>query len=458
MGIRKALFSLIVALFAVGALYAQPADEARPRNVILFISDGCGPASFTFARDYLRYKGDGEALAIDPLQVGSIHTYSTNSRVTDSAAGATAFACGVKSYNGAIAVDTLRQPVATILEAAEARGMATGLVVTSTMTHATPAAFSAHVHNRGMVTIIAAQQMEQGIEVMFGGGVEDFLPKSLGGSRGDERNLLKEAAAKGYKVVLDRKAFRKVKKTPVLGLFSEGQMDYDIDRDPKKQPSLAEMTAKAIDLLKDDPDGFFLMVEGSRIDHAAHGNDAAAHLHDILAFDEAVAAALDFARQDGQTLLVSTSDHETGGLSLGRNVDGQAKYTWNPEVIEKITASHDRIGELLLEGTSLDVLVQEQFGIDDLTEQERAVADSAYAARDGGALFAAFSEMVSRRVWVGWTSGGHTAVDVNLYAFGPGRDHFIGHHDNTVVGQRIAEIMGFDLQAMTEAMREEASR
>ena len=138
-------------------------------------------------------------------------------------------------------------------------------------------------------------------------------------------------------------------------------------------------------------------------------------------------------------------------------MDGQAKYTWNPEVIEKITASHDRIGELLLEGTPWDDLVQEHFGIDDLTEQERAGADSAYAAHDGRALFAAFSEMVSRRVWVGWTSGGHTAVDVNLYAFGPGRDHFIGHHDNTVVGQRIAEIMGFDLQAMTEAMRKKTA-
>ena len=455
MGFRKALFSLIVTLFAVGALYAQPADEARPRNVILFVSDGCGPASFTLARDYVRYKGGGDALAIDPLQVGSIHTYSTNSRVTDSAAGATAFACGVKTYNGAIAVDTLRQPMATILEAAEARGMATGLVATSSMTHATPASFSAHVHNRGMVTIIAAQQMEQGIEVMFGGGVEDFLPKSLGGSRGDERNLLKEAAAKGYKVVLDRKAFRKVKKTPVLGLFSEGQMDYDIDRDPKKQPSLAEMTAKAIDLLKDDPDGFFLMVEGSRIDHAAHGNDAAAHLHDVLAFDEAVAAALAFARQDGQTLLVSTSDHETGGLSLGRNVDGQPKYTWNPEVIEKIPASHEGLAAIARNERLMPCDVLEQYAEIECTEAE--VAEFAQAIAGQTDFNFLLAEVISRRVWVGWTSSGHTAVDVNLYAFGPGRDRFIGHHDNTAVGQLLAEIMGFDLQAMTEAMRQEAA-
>ncbi len=447
-------FILLVSTAWTGSAQTTQLQEAPPRNVILFVSDGCGPASFTFARDYVRYKG-GDALAIDPLQVGSIHTYSTNSRVTDSAAGATAFACGVKTYNGAIAVDAERKPLATILEAAEARGMATGLVATSTITHATPASFSAHVQDRRMVTVIAAQQMEQGIEVIFGGGVEDFLPRSQGGSRDDERNLLEEAAAKGYRVVRDREAFLEVEETPVLGLFSEGQMDFDIDRDPEQQPSLAEMTARAIDLLKDDPDGFFLMIEGSRIDHAAHVNDAAAHLHDILAFDEAVAVALDFARRDGQTLLVSTSDHETGGLTLGRSIDGQARYTWNPEVIEKIPASHEGLVAMARNEQLMPCDVLEQYAEIECTEAE--VAEFTQALAGEADLNFPLAEVISRRVWVGWTTAGHTAVDVNLYAFGPGRDHFIGHHDNTAVGQLLAEIMGFDLQAMTEAMRQEAA-
>ena len=455
MGFRKALFSLIVLGCTVGTACAQPADEARPRNIILFVSDGCGPASFTFARDYLRYKDGSEFLAIDPLQVGSIHTYSTNSRVTDSAASATAFACGVKTFNGAIAVDTLRRPVATILEAAEARGMATGLVATSTITHATPASFSAHVHNRGMVTVIAAQQMEQGIEVMFGGGVADFLPKSIGGSRGDERNLLDEAVEKGYRVVRDRDGFLDVDQTPVLGLFSEGQMDFEIDRDPEQQPSLAEMTAKAIDLLKDDPEGFFLMVEGSRIDHAAHANDAAGHLHDILAFDKAVAAALDFAREDSQTLIVSTSDHETGGLTLGRNVDNQPMYTWRPDVIDKIPATHGGLAAIAQDEGKMPCDVLKEYAEIECTEAE--VEEFARALAGEASLNFTLAEIISRRVWVGWTTGGHTAVDVNLYAYGPGRDRFIGHHDNTAVGQLLAELMGFDLEAMTEEMRQEAA-
>ena len=453
MSFRKAVAGLIVLLGTVGVACAQPAPE-RPRNVILLVSDGCGPASFTFARDYLRYKGV-EGLSIDTIQVGSIHTYSTNSRVTDSAAGATAFACGVKTYNGAIAVDTLRQPLATVLEAAEARGMATGLVATSTITHATPASFSAHVPNRGMTAAIAEQQINQGIEVLFGGGRGDFVPKSKGGNRDDERDLFEEARAKGYQVVLSREAFDGTLRTPVLGLFADGQMDYDIDRDPAEQPSLAEMTARAIDLLKADEDGFFLMVEGSRIDHAAHGNDAAGHLRDILAFDAAIAAALEFARQDEQTLIISTSDHETGGLTLGRNIDGRPQYTWNPEVIDKIPASHEGLGAIAQREQMMPCDLLKQYA--EITCTEAEVEEFAKAVAGEASLNFTLAEVISRRSWIGWTTGGHTAVDVNLYAFGPGRDHFIGHHDNTAVGLLIAEIMGFDLQAMTEAMRQEAA-
>ncbi len=450
---RNVFFSLIVLMGTVGPASAQPAPEA-PRNVILFIADGCGPASFTFARDYLRWKGVEDGLAIDAMQVGSIHTFSTNSRVTDSAAAATAFACGVKTYNGAIAMDTLRQPVATVLEAAEARGMATGLVATSTITHATPASFSAHVPNRGMTGAIAVQQLEQGIEVLFGGGRADFMPRKRGGKRVDERDLFEEARAKGYQVILSRDEFTGDLRAPVLGLFSYDQMDFDIDRDPAQQPSLAEMTAKAIDLLKDDADGFFLMVEGSRIDHAAHANDAAAHLHDILAFDAAIAEALAFAREDGETLVISTSDHETGGLTLGRNIDGQPQYTWKPEVIDKIPASHGGLLTIARDERAMPCDLLKQVAEIECTEAE--VAEFAKAIAGEANINFTTAEVISRRALVGWTSGGHTAVDVNLYAFGPGRDRFVGHHDNTAVGLLIAELMGFDLPAMTEAMRQAA--
>lgn len=439
--------------------------DAKPRNIILFISDGCGPASFTLARDYLRYKEARDALALDSLLVGTVRTFATDSRVTDSAASATAYACGIKTYNGAIAVDTEQRPLATVLEAAEQRGLATGLVATSRVTHATPAAFSAHVPSRDHETDIAAQQLTQNIEVILGGGLGPFLPEAEGGWREDGRNLLDEAAARGYAVLDGRAAFDAADATPVIGLFSSGHMAYEIDRDPATQPSLAEMTQKAIDLLQGDPNGFFLMVEGSRIDHAAHGNDLAAHLHDLLAFDEAVATALAFARADGQTLVVSTSDHETGGLTIGRAVDGRAIYTWEPAVVDAIEASHNAIFEELdaraeaagmTEGGGEDPgyvplvadLLRERTGIE-VTDDERLLL-AAMTPQTAGSVV---GEIVARRAVIGWTTGGHTGVDVNVYAYGPGRSHFLGNQDNTAIGQHIAELLGLDLPALTATLQ-----
>ncbi len=436
-----------------------------PRNVILFISDGCGPASFTLARDYLRYKEGREALALDAIQVGSVRTFATDSRVTDSAASATAYACGIKTYNGAIAVDEDRQAVATVLEAAEQRGMATGLVATSRITHATPAAFSAHVPSRNMETEIAVQQMAQNVDVLLGGGWGPFVPQDQDGWREDGRHLLDEAAAAGYTVLQDRAAFDAVMTAPVVGLFTRDHMAYEIDRDAAAEPSLAEMTQKAIDLLKGNAEGFFLMVEGSRIDHAAHGNDLAAHLHDILAFDDAVAAALAFAEADGQTLILSTSDHETGGLTIGREVDGRSLYTWEPDVVDQITASHGAIAAAInAQGESAGL---EPISADNMSVYAPIVAETIEAhtgieiSADEQALLASstpqaanfvLAEIIARRAVIGWTTGGHTGVDVNVYAYGPGRELFLGNQDNAAIGQHIATLLNFDLQALTATL------
>lgn len=447
------LLVLVLLLVLAGQAHAQQGGE-RPRNVILFVSDGTGPASITLARDFARATQGRETLALDGVLVGSLRTYATDSRVTDSAAGATAFAAGVKTYNGAISVDTLRRPVATLLEAAEARGMATGLVATSTITHATPAAFSAHVPSRADQTEIALQQLAQDIEVMLGGGTRFFRPEAAGGRRKDGRDLMQEAAAKGYQVVTDRAGLQGIAEGRVLGLFTPDQMSYDIDRDPEAEPSLAEMTRKALELLASDPDGFFLMVEGSRIDHAAHGNDAAAHLRDLLAFDDAVAEALAFAARDGRTLVVATSDHETGGLTLGRNLGGRGVYAWYPEVLAAVKSSHGPMINALLEGRPPAEVLAEYAGITDLDDAEVA---SFEAAKGNGALLnGVLAEAVARRAVLGWTTGGHTAVDVNLYAAGPGADTFRGHHDNTYVGRQIAQLLGFDLEALSQRLRQAA--
>ncbi len=437
-------FSLI--LYACSPV--APRDEP-PQNVILFISDGCGPASFTMARGYLQDVVGRPSLALDSILVGSIDTRSSDSRVTDSAAGATAFACGVKTNNGAIAVDPSGRPLTTILEAAEARGMATGLVVTSKIAHATPAAFSAHVKNRDRMDEIASQQIGEGIEVLFGGGIDQYLPEDGGGARTDGRNLFDEAGESGYQIVTSRSGFDAELRTPVLALFTPGHMSYEIDRDPSVEPSLAEMTQKAIDLLSSKGDGFFLMVEGSRIDHAAHENDAAAHLHDILAFDDAVAGALAFAAGDGHTLVVSTSDHETGGLSLGRNIDGKGIYAWEPRALAKVRHSEDVVEAQLLAGGEVGEVVSDEFGIDpkDLTSAELKAERSAVKRKDASALHDAVHEMIDRRAIVAWTTHGHTAVDINVYAYGPGASRFKAHNDNTYIGQTIAALLGLRIGA-----------
>ncbi|GAB5520231.1 MAG: alkaline phosphatase [Rhodothermales bacterium] len=435
--LRLLAFALLAVGFGTGCI-AQT-SSTTPKNVILFITDGCGPASFTMARDYLRHKGTAMELAIDSIQTGGIRTHASDSRVTDSAASATAYACGVKTYNGAIAVNDNRESVPTILEGAEAKGMATGLVATSRITHATPASFSAHVPQRSMEAEIAAQQIRQGIDVILGGGTRFYLDEEAGGRRTDSRNLVGDAVDYGYTAVLDRAGFDAATTTPLLGLFSASHMDYEIDRDPAEQPSLAEMTMKAITLLEGASDeGFFLMVEASRIDHAAHANDLGAHLHDILAFNDAIAQALAFAAEDGETLIVSTSDHETGGVTLGRNINGRGIYAWNPEVFDAIQGSYDRYR---ISGLDIDTF----FGLSDLDETERASFDAATDSDRQGLT----TEAISRRSLVAWTTNGHTGVDVGLYAYGPGSEHFIGNFDNTHVGLALAELMGLDFSTIT---------
>jgi len=333
------------------------------------------------------------------------------------------------------------------VEAAEARGMATGLVVTSRITHATPAVFSAHVRDRGEEDRIAVQQLDAGIEILMGGGLRHFLPDASGGERTDGRNLVGEATQAGYHVVQSALALEQApSEGTLLGLFADSHMAYEIDREQTQQPSLATMTQHALDRLSEREDGFFLMVEGSRIDHAGHSNDPAAHLHDILAFEDAVAAALDYARSDGETLVLVLSDHETGGLSVGRNRDGRGIYQWHPEPLAKVTASQGAMVRRIMAGNEPERVLAESAGIDSLRTEETERLRA--AAGDARALHATLSEIIGRRSLVGWTSLAHTAVDVSTYAYGPGWEAFIGSHENTYIAHALAQLLGVDLDAL----------
>jgi alkaline phosphatase len=294
-----------------------PDASGQPRAIILLIGDGMGEAQRTAAR--WQVVGQGGQLAMDAMPVsGWSRTGSADNPVTDSAAAGTALATGVKTNNGVISLDPLGNTLTTILEHAQAKGMAVGLVTTVPMAHATPAAFASHVPSRYMMTEIASQMMDHQVDVLLGGGEDEFLPTTETGcypevgERTDGRNLIDEAVAAGYTYVCTSAAFATVPVTTthLLGLFADEGMPRPFS------PTLEQMTQKAIGILSQDPDGFFLMVEGGQIDWACHANDAANTITDTVDFDAAVVVAQAYAATNPNALVIVTGDHETGGMSV----------------------------------------------------------------------------------------------------------------------------------------------
>ncbi|NNF04691.1 MAG: alkaline phosphatase, partial [Rhodothermales bacterium] len=363
------------------------------------------------------------------------------------------------------------RPVGTLLEAAERDGLATGLVTTTRITHATPAAFYAHTTDRDQENEIAPWLLDSGVEVAFGGGARHFLPVESGGARVDGRNLVAEADAAGFIVVRDRSGFRDVETTPVMALMAESHLDYEIDRDPSEQVSLDEMTARALELLDDREQPFFLMVEAGRPDHAGHSNDPASLIRDMEAYERAFETIMDFARRNGSTLVVATSDHETGGLGIGRNFSGPEVYQYWPERLEPVSKSAElfrmqfqQIAERGASASDLRTWVDRQlemhFDTESLDDERSDRMDQLIRAAQQGpgyttarAVADEVMDILSERAWVGWYSTGHSAVDVPLFAFGPGAERFMGSIENTEIALRIAEIMGIDMTDATMNLR-----
>ncbi|KAA3609311.1 MAG: alkaline phosphatase [Calditrichaeota bacterium] len=289
-------------------LCVQVAFAKSPKNIILFIGDGMGPTQITAARTV---KGE---LALEKFNVsGYVLTHSTNKYITDSAAGATAFATGYKTYNGAISVHPeTKKPLKTILEFAEEKGKSSGLIATSSVTHATPACFAAHVTSRSKQQDIAAQIAVSGVDVLIGGGLGYFLPRDKKGSkRSDKKDLLDKM--QGYEFANSYAEFRKVA-TPekLVALLETGHLHKAKDR----KISLGMMTMKALNILSQNENGFFLMVEGSQIDWAGHDNKKKYLMTEMVDFDDAIGIAQKFAANNEETLVLVTADHETGGLAL----------------------------------------------------------------------------------------------------------------------------------------------
>ncbi|MEE8321788.1 MAG: alkaline phosphatase [Gammaproteobacteria bacterium] len=293
-------------------------------NVILMIGDGMGMSHITSAR--LHAKGVDGFLEIDRLPVtGLVKTYSKDHFITDSAAAGTALATGYKTNNGVISRTSAGKPLYTLLEAARDHDMATAIVVTSSITHATPAVFAAHNMDRRNEAEIAVDMLQNNIDVLLGGGKAFFIPADNQGSkRTDGLDLIRQAQQQGYTFIETRDDLLATDARKLLGLFQLGALTT-----VNPEPSLAEITGKAIQVLKQKDRGFFMVVEGSQIDWGGHGNNVEKTIRQILLFDQAIAVAMEFAIEDQHTLVIVTADHETGGMAITYNKeDNKAAIEW----------------------------------------------------------------------------------------------------------------------------------
>jgi len=360
------LLSLVFLTLACTASVNTPPEPEKPTNIIFLIGDGMGLSAVSTGF----YFGDQPFVFNRFHEIGLQQTSSASHKITDSAASGTALASGTLTYNSAVGVDTAKVILQNIAEVVAAMGWSTGVVATSTITHATPASFYAHVEQRGMEEEIATQLIESEIDFFAGGGGDKFNKRS------DSIDILPLAVEKGF--VVDTTGL------PAQGSLSADQK-YGFLNAPGDMPSmvngrgdfLPEATALAISHLSQNQEGFFLMVEGSQIDWAGHANDADYLVGEMLDFEKAIAAALDYAVKDGNTLVVVTADHETGGYALG------------PKSREANGSSYS-----------------------DYTEIEPAFA-----------------------------MGGHSATLIPVFAFGPGAENFKGIYKNTEINHKMKALV-----------------
>lgn len=282
--------------------YEFRSRKKKPKNIILMIGDGMGIAQIHAGMS----ANKGNLYLENFKHVGFSKTHCSNKYVTDSAAGGTALACGEKTYYGAIGVNQDKQPIENVREFAEEKGKATGVVSTSSVTHATPASFVAHQPNRSMYEEIAADFLKTNIDVFIGGGIKQFE------ERKDGRNLSQELKAKGYKVLYSMDEIQKVEEGKLAGLVAPEHTE----KADQRGAMLEVATRTAINILEEDKDGFFLMVEGSQIDWGGHQNNTEYIVKEMLDFDRSIGAVLKYAAKDKNTLVIVTADHETGGMTI----------------------------------------------------------------------------------------------------------------------------------------------
>ncbi|NLA62768.1 MAG: alkaline phosphatase [Bacteroidales bacterium] len=438
------------------------AREVKPvKNVILMIPDGTSIGVYSAARWYKVYNNMGDNLNIDPYFTGTVSTFSSNAPIGDSAPTTSCYMTGIPSRSGYVStypvhdpgndlypVDSTMayQPLATILEASRIENKkATGLVVTCEFPHATPADCAAHHYNRGNYNALAPQMAYQNLDVMFGGGNRILTDDIKQHFQNDGTTLIQN----------DKDAMLNYSgDNPLWALFGDRAMPYDLDRDPEVTPSLSEMTEKAIDILSKKENGFFLMVEGSQVDWAAHGNDPVGIITEYLAFDEAVGKAIEFAKKDGETVVVILSDHGNSGFTIGKaECKGYDKLTLEELFREvsnyKLTASGIEQKLINVKPEEMKAEFKKHTNID-LTDEELKSLLSSKNYKEGNYMEIANSpnlthniiNIMNSRMCFGFTTGGHTGEEVLLAAYHPDGNVPMGHLKNTEINDYLFKVSG----------------
>lgn len=463
---------LMLAMLCVAVL----ANAQEVKNVILLIPDGCSLATVSASRWYQWYMNpDKEHLAIDPYLSGTVRTTCSNAPIGDSAPTTSCYMTGylglagwVSTYPTSYPKDDIYpldkskeyQPLATVLEAAKIlKRKSTGLVFTCEFPHATPADCASHSYNRNKFEWIAPQMAHNDVNVVIGGGTKHLNDEC--------EQYLK---TKGWGVFRDDvESMRTYKGNNMWALFTPGSMPYDIDRDKQKLPSLAEMTSVAINKLSNDPDGFFLMVEGSAVDFAAHNNDPAAMVTEFLAFDEACRVAFDFAKRDGNTAVVVVPDHGNSGISIGRRDWGGYARDSKDRMFKGLSLMHASCEEMATKLNSapndkVQDLFKEWCGFT-LTEKEMTVLNNnreyknSPIARDDrhpdanyrSGLARTIAQFMTERTGFAFTTNGHTGEDVFLASYHPQSDKRpYGMLTNVEINHYLCSLIGIDHDALDQ--------
>lgn len=427
------LVSIAISISACAQLNKYPVKQT-PKNIIYMIGDGMGPAyttAYRYYNDDIKTKKI-EKTVFDTILTGTARTYpDDDTYVTDSAASATALSSGIKSYNGAIAVDSNKKPVKTMLEIAKEKEMLTALVVTSQINHATPASFTAHNESRRNYDQIANDYIDNKIngqlpvDLLFGGGTDYFIR--------EDRNLVNEFIDYNYQYIDKLSDIEKITQLPALGLFDSIGLPFTID---SAKNHLEIMTKKALNLVnKQSKNGFFMMIEGSQIDWCGHNNDITCAMAEMHDFANAIEIAKQYVDNNPDTILVVTANHSTGGLTIGAN----DIYKWEAQVVKGFKLSAMKLSQNLFKKQNLIQEWNKHSNISLSTVELESLKTAKNI--DEASLFIAVKEIINTRSYTGWTTNGHTAIDVQVFSYGKGSNHFTGNLNNTDIAKQLIKFI-----------------